>query len=142
MALEEKLAAANQKNVGRAKRFVVFVCLAGLGVILFALPPSWDPTRLKEKFIPSEKIIPAPGAITAPGKAKPIIDQPIAIPDRAAKPDKVGPTPKKLNCTASDQEDERCQKFRDDFKKELKAFESDFEPKLQLASVQQWSAGV
>jgi len=142
LALEEKLAAANQKNVGRAKRLVVFVCLAGLGVILFALSPSWDPTRLKEKFIPSEKIIPAPGAITAPGKAKPIIDQPIAIPDRAAKPDKVGPTPKKLNCAASDQEDERCQKFRDDFKKELKAFESDFEPKLQLASVQQWSAGV
>ena len=109
MALEEKLAAANQENVGRAKRLVVLVCLAGLGVVLFALSPSWDPTSQKEKIVLSEKINPAPGEITAPGKAKPIIDQPIAIPDRAAKPDKVGPTLKKLNCAASEQEDERCQ---------------------------------
>ena len=142
MALEEKLAAANQENVGRAKRLAVLVCLAGLGAALFALSPSWNPTPLIEKINPSEKASPAPGAITAPGKAKPIVDQPTAITDRAAEPDKVGSTPKTLDCVASDQVDERCQRIRDNFKKELKAFEASFEPKLRLASVQQWSSDV
>ncbi|MDA1023314.1 MAG: hypothetical protein O2817_08245 [Proteobacteria bacterium] len=142
MALEEKLAAANQENVGRAKRLAVLVCLAGLGVALFALSPSWTSTPLIEKINPSEKASPAPGAITAPGKAKPTVDQPTAITDRVAEPDKVGSTPKKLDCAASDQVDERCQRIRDNFKKELKAFEASFEPKLRLASVQQWSTDV
>tara|TARA_Y100000031_G_scaffold42631_1_gene48999 strand:+ start:2821 stop:4368 length:1548 start_codon:yes stop_codon:yes gene_type:complete len=140
LALEEKLAAANQENVGRAKRLAILVCLVGLGVVLFTLSPSWLPTQLTEKNAPSDRH--APGEIATLGKAKPAIDQSAAIPDRVVGSDKVEPASNKLDCTSSDQVDERCLRFRDDFKKELKAFEADYEPKLEIASVQQWATDV
>ena len=140
MALEEKLAAANQKNVRRAKRLVIFTCLAGLGIVFFALSPSWNLARLRQNIIPPDEIGPAPGKITTRGRAKRVVDQPAVISDRAVSLDKFGPVSKKLDCAAIDYGDKRCQSSRDLFKGELKAFEASFEPKLRVASVHQWAA--
>ena len=142
MALEEKLAAANQENVRRAKRLVVLACLAGLGIVLFALSSSWDPAQLGENNIPPDKTGSAPGRITAPGKVQTTVDQAVVISNRPVNPDKAEPSSREPDCTTSDQSDERCQKTRALFKEELKAFETNLEPPLKVGSVYQWAPDV
>ena len=142
MALEEKLAAANQENVRRAKRLVVLACLAGLGIVLFALSSSWDPAQLGENIIPPDKIGPAPGRITAPSKAKTTVDQAVVISNLPVNPDKAVPSSREPDCTTSDQSDELCQKTRTLFKEDLKAFKTNLEPPLKVGSVHQWAPDV
>ena len=166
MTLEEKLAAANRKNVRRVKRLALVAGLFGFGMGVFALASSWDPAWLERNSVPSGPADlspvnkPALGNITEPIQPNPTVDQaaltpgPTVEPDRAVKPelkpeikpeitpDEAEPGSERFDCTTNDPTGQACKRARALFKEELKAFEADLEPRLKAGSVHQWAADV
>ena len=144
MALEEKLAAANQEIARHTKRLVIFVGLASLGIILFVLSPAWFKQIIQSTNTtgPTGFTSTTPSITNGIGATKTTIDKTADISSRPVIPKKVEPSSRKSDCTTIDQIDKHCQKTRALFKENLKAFETNLEPPLKVASVHKWASNV
>lgn len=141
MALEEKLAAANQESVKHAKSIIIFVGLVGLGVVLFTLSPSWFKRNTQSTNATDSVRANLNTQSTSKGLGSPktIVDQADEFSRQPENQNKIIPQSPESGCTTSDQSDEYCQKLRALFKEELKIFETNFEPTLKVGSVNQWA---